>query len=125
MTEKLMSKTDTITRPKIAPKTAMVEPPEFRVIYVNDDVTTQEFVIETLKIVFNYEEEAAEALTMRVHEEGSATVAVLPFEIAETVTTSPALNCESSILSPTFWVGASTRNSFTAAKLPRSLKWPF
>ena len=78
-----MSKTDTITRPKIAPKTAMVEPPEFRVIYVNDDVTTQEFVIETLKIVFNYEEEAAEALTMRVHEEGSATVAVLPFEIAE------------------------------------------
>jgi ATP-dependent Clp protease adaptor protein ClpS len=83
MTEKLMSKTDTITRPKIAPRTALVEPPEFRVIYVNDDVTTQEFVIETLKIVFDYNEQDAYELTMKVHEEKSAVVAVLPFEIAE------------------------------------------
>jgi ATP-dependent Clp protease adaptor protein ClpS len=83
MTEKLMSKTETINRPKIAPKIGIMEPPEFRVIYINDDVTTQEFVIETLKIIFGYDEGAAEAITMKVHEEGSAVVAVLPYEIAE------------------------------------------
>ena len=83
MTEKLMSKTETVIRPKIAPRNAIAEPPSFCVVYINDDVTTQEFVVETLKIVFDYEEEAAEALTMRIHEEGSAVVAVLPYEMAE------------------------------------------
>jgi ATP-dependent Clp protease adaptor protein ClpS len=78
-----MNKTETINRPKIAPKIGIMEPPEFRVIYINDDVTTQEFVIETLKIIFGYDEGAAEAITMKVHEEGSAVVAVLPYEIAE------------------------------------------
>ena len=83
MTEKLMSKTETINRPKIAPRTSIAEPPNFCVVYINDDVTTQEFVIETLKIVFDYDEDAAEALTIKVHEEGSAVVAVLPYEMAE------------------------------------------
>ena len=78
-----MSKTQTINRPKIAPKFDIPEPNNFRVIYINDNVTTQEFVIETLKIVFGYDEGAADALTMKVHEEGSAVVAVLPYEIAE------------------------------------------
>jgi ATP-dependent Clp protease adaptor protein ClpS len=70
-------------RPQIEPKLNIKEPPNFRVIYINDETTTQEFVVETLKIVFNYDEGAAEALTMKVHEEGSAVVAVLPYEIAE------------------------------------------
>jgi ATP-dependent Clp protease adaptor protein ClpS len=83
MTEKIMSKTETINRPKIAPRTAMIEPPQFRVIYINDDITTQEFVIETLKIVFDYNQEDALAVTLKVHSEGSATVAVLPYELAE------------------------------------------
>lgn len=78
-----MSKTDTLVRPKILPKENISEPPNFCVIYINDEVTTQEFVIETLKIVFDYEEEAAYAKTMQVHEEGSAVVATLPYEIAE------------------------------------------
>jgi ATP-dependent Clp protease adaptor protein ClpS len=83
MTEKLMSKTDTLVRQKIQPKVNIAEPPQFKVIYINDDVTTQEFVIETLKIIFNYDQGAAEALTMKVHEEGSAVVAVFPYEMAE------------------------------------------
>lgn len=80
-----MSKTkiQTVIRPQIEPKNNIPEPPQFRVIYINDEVTTQEFVIETLKIIFNYDEGAAESLTMRVHEEGSAVVAVLPYELAE------------------------------------------
>ena len=62
---------------------AVREPPMFKVIYINDETTTQEFVVETLKIIFHYDQGAAEALTMKVHEEGSAVVAVMPFEMAE------------------------------------------
>lgn len=85
MSEKLMSKTktETVVRNRIDPKLNIPEPPQFRVIYINDAQTTQEFVVETLKIIFNYDEGAAEALTTRVHEEGSAVVAVLPYELAE------------------------------------------
>ena len=70
-------------RPQIEPKLNIKEPPNFRVIYINDETTTVEFVIETLKLIFNYDEGAAQALTVKVHEEGSAVVAVLPYEIAE------------------------------------------
>jgi len=77
------TKTDATVRPRIEPKLNIPEPPNYRVIYVNDETTTQEFVIETLKIIFHYDEGGAEAITMRVHEEGSAVVAVLPYELAE------------------------------------------
>jgi ATP-dependent Clp protease adaptor protein ClpS len=85
MSDILMPKTknDATVRPRIEPKNNIPEPPQYCVIYINDETTTQEFVVETLKIIFNYDEGAAEALTMRVHEEGSAVVAVLPYEIAE------------------------------------------
>jgi ATP-dependent Clp protease adaptor protein ClpS len=83
MSEKLMSKTETVVRHRIDPKLNIPEPPQYRVIYINDETTTQEFVVETLKIIFHYDEGAALALTMRVHEEGSAVVAVMPFELAE------------------------------------------
>jgi ATP-dependent Clp protease adaptor protein ClpS len=76
-------KTKTDIKPRIAPKVDFKEPPNFNVIYINDEVTTQEFVIETLTAVFNYARESAEALTFRVHEEGSAVVATLPYEMAE------------------------------------------
>lgn len=78
-----MAKTETITRQKIAVKTNIKEPSQYRVIYVNDESTTMEFVVETLKLIFDYTEGAAEALTIRVHEEGSAVVAVMPYELAE------------------------------------------
>ncbi len=55
----------------------------FRVIYLNDNQTTYDFVIETLVDYFNYTEETAEQITIDIHETGSAVVAVLPYEIAE------------------------------------------
>jgi ATP-dependent Clp protease adaptor protein ClpS len=79
----MSTKTEVTVRPKIEVKTNIPEPPQYRVIYINDETTTQEFVIETLKLIFHYDEGGAEALTMKVHEEGSAVVAVLPYEIAE------------------------------------------
>lgn len=73
--------TDSIVQTKI--RTDIIEPSKFRVIYVNDDVTTMEFVIESLVVVFHIPRDQAENLTNKIHEDGSAVVAVLPYEIAE------------------------------------------
>lgn len=59
------------------------EPPRFKVIYINDNQTSMEFVIESLMEYFDYTAETAANVTMDIHESGSAVVAVLPFEIAE------------------------------------------
>jgi ATP-dependent Clp protease adaptor protein ClpS len=77
------TKTDIAVRQRLDVKTNIPEPPQYRVIYINDEITTQEFVVETLKLIFHYDKGAAEALTMKVHEQGSAVVAVLPYELAE------------------------------------------
>jgi ATP-dependent Clp protease adaptor protein ClpS len=69
----------TITRTKKAIK----EPPLYRVIYINDNTTTMEFVVESLVEFFDYTIETATQLTVSIHENGQAIVAVLPFEIAE------------------------------------------
>jgi ATP-dependent Clp protease adaptor protein ClpS len=78
-----MAETETKTRARIAPSEKFKEPSQYRVIYINDEVTTVEFVVETLKIIFNYDDTGAEAITHKIHEAGSAVVAVLPYEIAE------------------------------------------
>ena len=78
-----MTDTAVGTRIKIEPNLKIKEPNQFRVIYINDNVTSIEFVVETLKNVFNYDNSGAEAITQRIHQEGSAVVAVLPYEIAE------------------------------------------
>jgi ATP-dependent Clp protease adaptor protein ClpS len=71
------------TRTKIKPNEAVKEPPLFRVIYLNDNQTTYDFVIESLIEYFNYTAETAEQITVDIHETGSAVVAVLPYEVAE------------------------------------------
>jgi ATP-dependent Clp protease adaptor protein ClpS len=69
--------------PKIKPKSDIPEPVRYNVIYINDEVTTQEFVVETLVIIFNYTQIEAEEMTLKVHKEGSAVVATMPYEMAE------------------------------------------
>lgn len=59
------------------------EPSQYRVIYVNDDVTPMEFVITSLITYFGHDETSATDITMDIHQSGSAIVAVLPYEIAE------------------------------------------
>ena len=68
---------------RIQPKTNMSPPPLFNVIYVNDSTTSMEFVIESLKAIFYYDDVTATDITMKIHEQGSAVVATLPYEIAE------------------------------------------
>jgi len=68
---------------KIKPREDIPEPVQYNVIYINDEVTTQEFVVETLVIIFNYSQMEAEEMTMKIHTDGSAVVATMPYEMAE------------------------------------------
>lgn len=76
-----MSKTE--TKVKIKPNLSLTEPPLFKIIYINDDVTSMEFVVESLVDYFNYTDDTAVGITQNIHESGSAVVAILPYEIAE------------------------------------------
>lgn len=76
-----MSKTD--LKAKIKPNLKIDEPPMFRIIYMNDDTTTMEFVVTSLIDHFQYSIDNAAHITESIHNEGSAVVAVLPYEIAE------------------------------------------
>ena len=55
----------------------------FKIIYLNDNQTSVEFVIETLIDFFDYTTQTAVKITEDIHSEGSAVVAVLPYEVAE------------------------------------------
>jgi len=73
----------TATKTLIKPDLNLAEPPMYKIIYVNDDHTTMSFVIESLITYFDYTEDTAEKITIDIHDNGSAVVAILPFEIAE------------------------------------------
>lgn len=68
---------------KIKPNMTLQEPPLFRIIYFNDDITSMDFVVNSLIDYFNYNSDTASQITMKIHDQGSAVVAVLPYEIAE------------------------------------------
>ena len=76
-----MAQAGTVTQTKINEE--LKEPLMFKVIYLNDNQTTVEFVIETLLNFFNYNTDTAVKITQDIHESGSAVVAVLPYEVAE------------------------------------------
>mgnify|MGYP003704900441 CR=1 FL=1 len=55
----------------------------FKIIYINDEVTTMEFVVGSLIDYFDYNQDTAVSITKNIHDQGSAVVAILPYEIAE------------------------------------------
>lgn len=68
---------------RLRPQIDVTEPPMFKVIYINDNTTAMEFVIDSLVEYFQYSIDDAQQITLEIHEMGSAVVAVLPYEIAE------------------------------------------
>jgi len=76
-----MPGSETFTKTEI--NTKIKEPPMFKVVYLNDNQTTMEFVIETLVEFFDYNTQTALKITEDIHSAGSAVVAVLPYEVAE------------------------------------------
>ena len=75
--------TKAVTKTKPTPNFELKEPMHYKVIYINDNKTAMEFVIESLVEHFDYSPSTAEKITFDIHEAGSAVVAVLPYEIAE------------------------------------------
>ena len=64
-------------------KQKITEHLKYKVIFVNDDQTPMDFVVDLLIQIFKHSQESAKDLTMKIHEEGSAVVGVYTFEIAE------------------------------------------
>tara|TARA_X000001036_G_scaffold109929_1_gene102979 strand:+ start:195 stop:503 length:309 start_codon:yes stop_codon:yes gene_type:complete len=64
-------------------KQKILEPALYKVVFLNDDLTPMEFVIECLVGIFKHTDTTARDLTVKIHEEGSAIVGVYTFEIAE------------------------------------------
>jgi ATP-dependent Clp protease adaptor protein ClpS len=60
------------------------EPPLYRVLLLNDDYTTMEFVVQVLIYVFNKNEEDAMRIMLNVHRQGVGICGVYPHEVAET-----------------------------------------
>ena len=63
-------------------KTRLGKPRRYNVIMHNDDVTTMDFVVHVLRVVFFKSPEDATQLMLDVHNEGSANVGVYPYDIA-------------------------------------------
>lgn len=75
----------TIAEPTVVEKTKLnVEEPGFyKVIFLNDDVTPMEFVIELLQKIFKHDLETSQQIMMTVHTEGAAIAGVYTYEVAE------------------------------------------
>lgn len=58
-------------------------PKRYKVVILNDDYTSMEFVIYVLEKVFNKPPQEAVTLTMAIHTTGSGIAGVYSFEVAE------------------------------------------
>ena len=66
------------------PKEKTKRPEMFKVVLLNDDYTTMEFVVLVLQQVFNKLEPEAYRIMMKVHIEGRGVCGAYTYEIAET-----------------------------------------
>jgi ATP-dependent Clp protease adaptor protein ClpS len=64
-------------------KQKIVEPKRWKVVFLNDDHTPVDFVIELLINIFKHTQETAKAITLEIHNNGSGIAGVYSFEIAE------------------------------------------
>ena len=60
------------------------EPKKYKVLLLNDDYSTMEFVIEILKTIFRKDEEEATQIMLSVHETGRGVCGIYTYEIAAT-----------------------------------------
>ena len=60
------------------------KPDLFKVLLLNDDYTTMDFVVEILETIFHKQPAEAYRIMMMVHTQGKGLCGVYPFEVAET-----------------------------------------
>lgn len=63
-------------------KTHFGKPQRYNVIMHNDDVTTMDFVVHVLRVVFFKSPEDATQIMLDVHQNGSANVGIYTYDIA-------------------------------------------
>src|SRR5262245_2190254 len=80
--KKMKDQTDGAVKER--PKTEQKEPTLYKVVLLNDDYTTMEFVIQVLEHVFQKSPAEAYRIMMHVHVNGSGIAGVYPWEVAET-----------------------------------------
>lgn len=78
-----MNMTDIAIKTETKEKIKLEEPAKYDVIFLNDEVTTYEFVIKVLKQIFHKTEDQAVQLTRHIHEKGSGVAGTYLYEIAE------------------------------------------
>jgi ATP-dependent Clp protease adaptor protein ClpS len=76
------NKSDSAVKERV--QTRKQEPKRFKVILLNDDYTTMEFVVRVLETVFLKSPAEAFRIMMMVHVQGSGLAGVYPWEVAET-----------------------------------------
>ena len=81
-----MAETDRQTGGEVLERTKQEtkKPELFRVVLLNDDYTTMDFVVEILEDVFHKQPAEAFRIMMQVHTQGKGLCGVYPFEVAET-----------------------------------------
>jgi len=60
------------------------EPEDYRVILLNDNYTTMDFVVEVIMTVFHKDQKNATRIMLDVHERGRGIVGMYPYDIAQT-----------------------------------------
>ena len=70
---------ETLTKEKIK----LEEPGLWDVIFLNDNITTMEFVIRVLKQIFGKSQEQAENIAKKIHADGQGVVGSYVHEVAE------------------------------------------
>ena len=73
------------TETKIEEKISVtLQPPKlWKVLFLNDNKTPMEFVIELLMSVFKHSRDSANNITLEIHNTGSSVVGIYSHEIAE------------------------------------------
>jgi ATP-dependent Clp protease adaptor protein ClpS len=76
------NQTGEIVKERVVPKKDV--PELFKVILMNDDYSTMDFVMHVLETVFQKSPAESYRIMMQVHQQGSGVAGIYPWEVAET-----------------------------------------
>jgi ATP-dependent Clp protease adaptor protein ClpS len=60
------------------------EPSKYKVLLLNDDYTTMDFVVMVLMVVFHQSLEESQRIMLNIHRNGKGVCGIYAFEVAET-----------------------------------------